>query len=299
MAHTKKIPVYQLEELDGKDRGVFLLGFSDEDVKSRSAEAMVPHRHDHYTCFFIESGSIDFYVDFQPVKLHKQSLLISYPGQVHQSSSDKGCKGYVLIFKAGLTDQKTRMIIEESLTKVALLTLDDKDNDWFKKLFELLHAALHISQRTIFEAQLIQSLLNAFMYRAASLYQQQENTRISEYSSRNIDITKKFRQLLQQNFREMKKPSEYAEKMNFSASYLNDTVKAVTGFPLTFFIRQEVISEAQRLLYYSELSVKEIAYNLGYEDDKYFIRLFGKSTGISPANFRKSRKDRSQSDESH
>ncbi|WP_409012660.1 helix-turn-helix domain-containing protein [Dyadobacter sp. 3J3] len=74
---------------------------------------------------------------------------------------------------------------------------------------------------------------------------------------------------------------------------MNDTAKAVTGFPLTYFIQQEVINKAQRLLYYSEMSIKEIAYTLGYEDDKYFIRLFGKSTGSSPAVFRKNKATRS------
>lgn len=70
-------------------------------------------------------------------------------------------------------------------------------------------------------------------------------------------------------------------------SYLNDTVKAVTGFSLSYFIQQEILAEAQRLLFYTELSIKEIADRLGYEDPKYFIRFFGKGKGESPSLFRK------------
>jgi AraC-like DNA-binding protein len=75
--------------------------------------------------------------------------------------------------------------------------------------------------------------------------------------------------------------------MNITVSYLNDTVRSVTGFPVTYYIQQEIMREAQRLLYYSDLTINEIAINLGFEDPKYFNRLFSKVTGVSPGAFRK------------
>jgi AraC family transcriptional activator of pobA len=290
----KKIPLYQLHETDAKEEGLFVFpfSFSDKAMLSHLIQVSIPHRHDHYCCFFVESGSIDFHIDFQPVKVSKSCLLISYPGQIHQFISHKACRGWALAFDAKLVDENARMVIEESLVKVALLRLDSGENEWFKKLFELIHAAVPATEKSRFRAQLARSLLNSFIYRASEYYERQKQTHVGEYSSRNIEITRKFRQLLQKNFKSMKKPADYAKHMNFSVSYLNDTVKAVTGFPLTYFIQQEVVSEAQRLLYYSEMSIKEIAYELGYEDDKYFIRLFGKSTGSSPAGFRKQKKGR-------
>lgn len=291
---SEKIPVYQFDEFAQKGSEIFLFHFSAAEIFQFSSEASVPHRHDHYCCFFVENGHMDFMIDFQPVIINKQSMLISYPGQVHEVVKHQTCNGWVLAFDAKLVNENAKLIIEESLTKVALISLDDEENDWFKKLFELIHSVINTDKQAMFQPQLIRSLLDSFIYQASILYQLQENTRIQEKSSRNIDITKKFRQLLHQNFKTIKKPSEYAEKMNFSVSYLNDTVKAVTGFPLTYFIQQEVVNEAQRLLYYSEMSIKEIAYALGYDDDKYFIRLFGKSTGFSPATFRKNKISRSQ-----
>lgn len=44
--------------------------------------------------------------------------------------------------------------------------------------------------------------------------------------------------------------------------------------------------EAKRLLYYSQLTVKEIAHDLGYEDHSYFSRMFRKVTGVSAITFR-------------
>ena len=59
-----------------------------------------------------------------------------------------------------------------------------------------------------------------------------------------------------------------------------------TGFPISYWIHQQVVLEAKRLLYYTNMDVKEIAFSLGYEDPTYFSRLFSKVTGISPGAFR-------------
>jgi AraC-like DNA-binding protein len=74
--------------------------------------------------------------------------------------------------------------------------------------------------------------------------------------------------------------------MSFSTSYLNDTIKSVTGFTASYFIQQEMLREAQRLLCYTDLSIKEISIDLGYDDTKYFNRIFTKLAGIPPGRFR-------------
>jgi AraC-like DNA-binding protein len=47
-----------------------------------------------------------------------------------------------------------------------------------------------------------------------------------------------------------------------------------------------VLLESKRLLYFSSLSVKEIGYELGFEDDSYFVRFFKRLTGLTPAQLR-------------
>ena len=93
--------------------------------------------------------------------------------------------------------------------------------------------------------------------------------------------------MLRRNFKSMKRPSEFAANMNIMVSYLNDTVRSVTGFPVTYYIQQELMREAQRLLYHSDLAIKEIADTLGFDDAQYFNRLFSKVIGVPPGAFRK------------
>jgi len=252
------------------------------------SEIANPHRHDHYCCFFVTGGVMKLNVDFQQVAILPASLLVSYPGQVHQHGIAADMEGWALIFDAKLIDENARTVIEHSIASIALLRLDDEQTEWFTNIFTVLESSLKEKRPVSFQLQLVQSLINSFFYKVADIFQQQENERFQEYSSRNIAIAKKFRQLVREHFLTLKKPSEYAEKMNITVSYLNDTVKSVTGFSSTYFIHQEILGEAQRLLVFTPLSIKETAFRLGYQDHKYFTRLFGKLTGITPSRFRES-----------
>jgi len=85
----------------------------------------------------------------------------------------------------------------------------------------------------------------------------------------------------------MKSPSQYASKLNISPVYLNEAVKKTTGQTVSDYIQREIMTHAKRLLFYTNLSIKEIALELGYEDWAYFTRLFTKTSAISPRQFRK------------
>lgn len=287
---SNQIPLYHLDEIGEQHPGVAVFHFANPPLVDYSSEISQPHRHDHYCCFFIEEGHMDLDIDFQPVRISESSILISYPGQVHHSNPNQDCSGWMLIFDGKMVNENSKMTIEGSGRHLALITLSKSKSDWFRKLFEILHAVVADHDDMLLRAQLTRSLLDAFVYQICILSQSSEQTLRKDHSSRSVDIANQFRHLVKKNFKTLKRPVEYAEKMNFSVRYLNDTVKAVTGFPVTYFIQQEVIAEAQRLLYYSGMTIRQIADILGYEDDKYFIRLFSKSTGISPTNFRRSQK---------
>lgn len=79
--------------------------------------------------------------------------------------------------------------------------------------------------------------------------------------------------------------------LHISESYLNESLKKITGSPVSFWIKYKVIIEAKRLLYFSNLNVKQIADDLGFENYSYFSRLFCKETGMTALTFRKKFKD--------
>lgn len=278
------IQVYQMDETS---KGIALIRLPIPMLQHYQDELVNPHRHDHYTCFFLEEGTITTCIDFQSVTINRTSFLLSYPGQIHQVGTAHPCKGWILGFDAKLIDEGVRDLFEQSLSTVMLLTLDEGEHEWFRTMFMLIDRSLHENETASFHQKLVQTLLNGFIYQVATIFQVQLYNRIRDYSTRNLEMTRKFRQLLTQQALTCKQPSLYAQQLNVSTSHLNDTVKSVTGFSVTYHIQQAVLAEAQRLLVYTDLSIQEIAIRLGYEDPKYFIRLFGKGAGLSPAKFRK------------
>lgn len=103
-----------------------------------------------------------------------------------------------------------------------------------------------------------------------------------------MEIVQQFKRLLVDNICSVKSPSAYAEMLRVSESYLNESLKKITGMSVSYWILNEAVLEAKRLLYYSQLNVKEIAHKLGYDDHTYFSRIFKKAEGITPLSFRTS-----------
>lgn len=112
-----------------------------------------------------------------------------------------------------------------------------------------------------------------------------------ETFSRFEKVTTAFRKLLEKNYIKLKRPGQYAALLHISTPYLNDCIKGSTGYSVSYLIQERIILEAKRLLYHTNKSVKEIAFELGYVDYPYFSRLFSKVTGISAITFRNKNHD--------
>ena len=278
--NIKNVPVINFLEHPGI--GVRIEQIKNADIsKHPFNELMEPHKHDYFTCLLVEEGSIDMLVDFQKITSSRNKLFISRPGQAHRLIKATPLTAYYLAIDNFLINDQVRDVLEQSLTEVLLINLTTREADWFKSLMDLM-----VKSADKINIQAMHALATSFMLQAASIYQQKESGVTSHYSANQINITKKFRQLVRYHYKALKRPGEYAEIMNLSVSYLNDTIRKVTGFSLSYFIQREIMLEAQRLLYDSGLSVKEIGLELGYEDYKYFSRVFNEVTGISPGEFR-------------
>lgn len=80
--------------------------------------------------------------------------------------------------------------------------------------------------------------------------------------------------------------SMVAERFGYNADYLSSLIKQHTGHSLIRYIHRLKISEAREKLLSTDLSVQQIAFALGFQDEKYFMRLFRMHEGISPGKYR-------------
>jgi AraC-like DNA-binding protein len=77
-----------------------------------------------------------------------------------------------------------------------------------------------------------------------------------------------------------------AQHFNFNADYLTRLFKKHTGLSSIQYINNLKIAKAKDCLCQSEKSIKEIAFNLGFKDDKYFLKLFKERENLTPSEYR-------------
>jgi AraC-like DNA-binding protein len=114
----------------------------------------------------------------------------------------------------------------------------------------------------------------------------------SEENTESINITNqknivyRFEKLIEQNYTTEHYPKFYADKLAITANYLNFVCKNFSGKKAGEIIRDRVILEAKRLLVNSELSISQISFQLGFDDNSYFTKFFKTFSGSSPSEFR-------------
>ena len=97
----------------------------------------------------------------------------------------------------------------------------------------------------------------------------------------------KFQNLLEKEFNNSKKVNFYSEKLGFSSKKLNSIVNYLANKSAKSFIDDVIIIKAKKDLLYSSLSVKEIAYKLGFKDSTNFFKYFKKNTSFTPEFYKK------------
>ncbi|QXV63953.1 AraC family transcriptional regulator [Mucilaginibacter sp. 21P] len=280
MAKNKSnIPVYHLHERAVRSFQLFDL-VSPTDV-SHWDQA---HRDDNYLFLFQRTGSTRMMVDFKEVTVDGCAIYCILPGQVHYGIDTTGLSACVLAADPSIVPENYRNAFAEfAFGNVPVIVSEEKAVLLQSSLNLLGKIDLHFED--LREDRTPDHMLDVCISLFAGICQASKGPGPASTLRPQL-ITRQFRSLLLLRFREMKSPSEYAAALNVSASYLNEVVKNTTGFPLSYWIHQEIILEAKRQLFYTDTTVKELSHLLGYTDTTYFIRLFGKTTGMSPLEFR-------------
>ncbi|GAA3988643.1 helix-turn-helix domain-containing protein [Mucilaginibacter dorajii] len=278
----KDIPVHQLKER--ATSGLEIHRFLEGDMP-KADEPLGAHRDDHYLFFLLEGGLASMMNDFQEVHFEASQLYYVLPGQVHHRIKNFEAFGWFIAVDTMLLSPDYRSIFENQLIMQQPYRLTDVQLNQCKNLLNLLYEKYCEDESRTFYLPVVHSLLQSFLGMAACCFSHTGNQRLM--TSRPVQLAQQFKKLLVEHVREVKSPSAYANMLNVSETYLNEALKKVTGMSVSYWIQQELLLEAKRLLYYSQMNVKEIAHTLGYDDHAYFSRLFKKTEGSTPLSFRK------------
>lgn len=249
-----------------------------------------PHRHDYYTIIFIEKGEGRHYIDFTEFKIEDRSIFFILPGQMHQIAFASEPKGCVITFTEEFLIANS--IPEKLINDIYLfndygqsppLPVNENDMPVYQNLVvQMEHFAQSLETYT---KEAVGSLVKIFLIQSNNhcSLRKSNNPQLIETSNH---ILRTFKQQLNKKYATAHMVSDYADDLAVTSDYLNKTVKNLTGKSAKDHIQSKLITEAKRSLLFSNVSNKELAYELGFDESAHFNNFFKKITGQTPSEFR-------------
>lgn len=244
------------------------------------------HRHDFYFMLVITKGSGIHSIDFIKHKVTEHSIFMMRPGQVHQLQLQAGSEGFLLEFNKEFRflspvsgNQFLRKATYRNVCKLKKKDFDTLNTPLQTMLAE--YRARHEGYENV-----IKATLEIFLIKFLRYWQHREpaSAKASTYHQEKLQ---EFMDLLETNISTTKQVAAYADMVHLSPFQLNSLTKNLVGKTVAGLIEDQILLEAKRYLLATSNQVNQIAFQLGYDDVSYFIRLFKKLTGRTPEAFRK------------
>ncbi|HEY9048156.1 MAG TPA: helix-turn-helix domain-containing protein [Ohtaekwangia sp.] len=143
-----------------------------------------------------------------------------------------------------------------------------------------------MSQAALAQYDILVSYLKIFLITASRIKAAQPQRNNATTADIHKPIIQNLKSSIERDFRVKHSASQYAELLNIAPRSLAKITKSYFNKTITELISERIIVEAKRELYLTHKTVKEIAYELGYEDEHYFSRFFKVNTDTSPQFFR-------------
>lgn len=185
---------------------------------------------------------------------------------IFHNDSEVGCKG-LLFFGA---------------SKLPIISIPNEELNKFEILWDMF--SIEMNSKDEMQIEMLQMMLKRLLILVTRLHKEQNQ--LENIKSKSLDFVREFNLLIEMHFREKHLVWQYAEILNKSPKTLSHVfAKMFQKSPLQF-IHDRISLEAKRLLIYSDKPIKEIAYELGFEDIQTFSRFFKTKEGISPSEFK-------------
>lgn len=237
------------------------------------------------------SGQIKYgqgYYDFE-----EGGMAFLAPNQVVTMSAEESClDGYTLFFHADLIrnyalGQHIQQYGFFSYAVTEALFLSEKEKKVIAGLFENIADELD-NNTDIFSQDVLVSQIELLLNYSNRFYNRQFITRKAIHH----DVITQMNNFLEERFADQKEGiptvQEVADHLQVSPRYLSDMLRTLTGQNAQQHIHDRLIEKAKIALSTTQLTVAEIAYQLGFEHPQSFNKLFKRHTNLSPTIFRKS-----------
>ncbi len=250
---------------------------------------MKPYRKDFFQVnFIVKALTSKIQRNALKTSLVNNTLYFVSPEHVYSWKRAEDIKGYLIYFKKDFFNFFKLDIEEEfsslfDLKSENILVLDSEQakiiHEGFKKLYK------NYFGDHDYRIEIIRSFLLAWLYTIKKI--EAEKFDIINYISKRNSKFIQFRNLVKNRFIEEKSVNYYASQLKITPNYLNALCKKEKNKSAKAYIQDFVVDEAKNQLTFTQKSIAEIAFSLGYEEPTHFTRFFKKMTNISPKDFKK------------
>lgn len=249
-------------------------------------------RLNYYSLLWIKKGAGKVTADFSVYDFSAHTLLAFTPYQPFMLSVDGEVEGVALHFHPDFfcihkhhNEVACSGVLFNNIYQPPFVLLDDIAVDTFTMVLEQIK--IEMQNIALAQSELLVSYLKILLITASRLKKQQQLGE-SQTSERHTEssILHNLKQYIELHFRSKHSASDYANLLNITPKALAKITKTHFNKTLTDLISQRIIIEAKRELYLTNKQVKEIASELGYEDEHYFSRFFKKNAEVSPQMYR-------------
>jgi AraC family transcriptional activator of pobA len=243
-----------------------------------------PHKLTYYCFVFLDAGTETYKVDLHDITISDGQMIFGLPNQMF---CNPPAGTHNLNYKAAFDDNLLSLLpnsfpflLDPLNSNVINFTPDAKER--VKSVFAHLYQLLHNTDEPR-DTEIILAYMNTLLTEFNSAYFEQgkqgnlPNSKLSKYIA--------FKLAVETHLTEQNDVQTIAGKLAMTTSSLYSVVKEYSGVSPKEWMTNRLMLEAQRKLQYSTLSVKELAYELGFNDPDYFSRLFKKNTGKSVSAF--------------
>ncbi|MEU3459290.1 AraC family transcriptional regulator [Streptomyces sp. NPDC006733] len=276
----------ELHRLQVEQVGVLPFAMGSFDTIGPLARADFPHRHTFYEIALVTRGRGTHVVDLVRQDLDPPFLYALVPGQVHHWEDGEDIAGWVLLFNEDflLPHPGDAEVIRRLSARPRLRPDREETARLLTLLAELDHEYRQADWGYI---SIVSSYLHILLLRALRMPDPAARADEAGAGGRAGELVDRFRLLITQPGPGLHSVEECARELRVSTSYMHDAVKRGTGRTPGQLIRARQILEAKRLIAGTNLTIRQVAAEVGFADPAYFSRFFRRETGVSPGDFRR------------
>jgi AraC-like DNA-binding protein len=257
-------------------------------------------RTNYYSFVFVKDGKGNYTTDNQTFPTEPGTIYFTNPGHIKAFKMEALEEVYLITMSEAFLKEQVHVDIFEEFPFLLAETVPPKvlSPEEFAA-FEHLYLQIYkeYNQSSLYKYRIIGNLFVVLLLKIKEQFWANYNP--IEEGDRHSEIVKNFKQLLEHHYRQLADGSQdvlfqvqdYANALYLHPNYLSNVIKNKTGKSVNTWIAEKTVTEAQALLRNSKMTIKEIAFQLGFKEPTNFSNYFKRITGIPPGKYRKQEQD--------